>query len=87
MWGRRERQGLEKMQIEGGRGSAKIEKKQREGGRGRAKIEVEATRAKIVEAEQNDINDEEYVEERNKQRSERDTHTAINRNDEASTYI
>jgi hypothetical protein len=54
-----------------------LEKKQREGGRGRAKIEEEATRAKIVEAEQNDINDEEYVEERNKQRSERerDTHS------------
>jgi hypothetical protein len=40
-----------------------LEKKQREGGRGRAKIEEEATRAKIVEAEQNDIGDEEYAEE------------------------
>jgi hypothetical protein len=51
------------------RESQGLEKKQREGGRGRAKI---------VEAEQNDINNEGYgVEERNKQRSERerDTHS------------
>jgi hypothetical protein len=60
MWGREkeceERQGLEK--------------KQREGRRGRAKVEEETTTAKIVEAERNDIDDEEYVEESNKQRSE-----------------
>jgi hypothetical protein len=52
-----------------GRERQGLEKKQREGGRGSAKIEEEVTRAKIKEAEQNDINDEEYVEESNKKRS------------------
>jgi hypothetical protein len=72
-----------------GRERQGLEKKQREGGRGSAKIEEEATKAKIIEADQNDIDDEEYVEESNKKRSEREIDTAINRNEEAiySTYI
>jgi hypothetical protein len=49
------------------------------------------TRAKIIEAEQNDIRNEEYVEESNKKRSEREREidTSINHNEEAiySTYI
>jgi hypothetical protein len=51
------------------------------------KIDGEATRAKIIEAEWNDNDNEEYVEERKKQSSERKTHSAINHNDEASAYI